>query len=1063
MSKIELISICRGIERELDVIRRKQWEGGVGTYLNASTDADKILEHYRRIQALLQRITMNINFKTLQLIDEQATENRLKSLLDSSAAKYNSVESSSLRYGCTQDTRLKVLDDLYEWACDDKSQGVCWLNGMAGTGKTTIAYSLCERLKASERLAASFFCSRQLPACRNVNRIVPTISYQLSRFSRPFRFAISRVLEEDPDAHNQVLHEQFKKLIAETLVEVKDALPTNLVVVIDALDECDDTDGVDRMLDALLLHMKELPIKLFIASRPDAKILDRMRSQHGKNICTELRLHEVGHSTVQQDIRRYLTVMLSRPCVSLTAANFNTLVERSGVLFIYASTIVRYIGYDNFSRASSRLRQILELTKDSSSDSEKDMNVLYSAILKTAFSDPNLTSKDLEEMKLVLHTVVCAQEPLSVDAMAGLLELEAETVWAALRPLFSVLHVLDATQTITTLHESFPDYLLNKSRSGMFYCDANKHHTFLAQLCFIHIKLVSIPFNICNLESSYVFDEDVPDLPARVEKAISKHLLYACRHLLAHCMSAEVSRDLASMLREFVSERFLLWMEVMNLSGNIEGGVRALDQAQEWPLDTPHLNDNLREFLRDMWMFADEFASTEARLSTPHIYVSTLTFWPDHSPISDHYGQQHTCLITERSTAISRRKSSPAGKLEGQVFCVSYSPDGTHIASGTACGVMCIWSALTGQLVGQSMEGHTGCVRTIAYSPDGVHILSGSDDSTMRIWDAHNCHLVGQPLQGHTRGITTALYSPDGAYIVSGSDDNTIRIWDAHTHQPVGQPLMGHTQSVSSAAYAPDGAHIVSGSDDQTVRIWDAHSRQPVGQPLVGHTWSVTSVAYSPDGAHIVSGSLDRIIRIWDAHTRQPVGRPLRGHTRYVQSVAYSPNNAYIVSGSLDNTLRIWDAHTRQPARQPLQGHAGNIQSVAYSPDGAEIVSGSNDTTIRVWSLKLALPMDGVSKIVDGQSRLVQSLSAISEPRILCNLGCQTDCSHMDWTLNDDGWVVFNGNKLIWVPPDFQEVLLRPQNTALMSMRGFLQLDLDRNKLGEHWRRYFQPRKTIDL
>ncbi|KAG8786749.1 hypothetical protein FRC12_016280 [Ceratobasidium sp. 428] len=588
-----ITNLAQGIDQELESVRLRLAGTRIGT---CHTDADRILEHYRRMESLLQRISMNVNLNILRLvneqatavneqatvINEQATENRLKSLPNSPAARYNSVEASSLRDGCTKDTRIDILEDLYEWACDDKSQQIYWLNGMAGTGKTTIAYSLCERLETSEKLAASFFCSRQLPTCRNANWIIPTVSYQLSRFSYPFRSVVSQVLEKIPDAHNRPMLDQLQRLIAETLDRVKDALPTNLVIVIDALDECDDSDSVDRMLHALLKHVKDLPVKFFVASRPDPKILDRMRSQHGKDLSTELRLHELGRSIVQEDIRRYLTARLSRPRVTLSAGDLDTLVKRSGVLFIYASTVVRYIGYDNFSRAGNRLKQILTLTKGSSSDSEKDINVLYSAILAAAFDDSNLTSQELKEMKLVLDTVVCALEPLSIDVMAGLLGLDAESVRAALRPLFSVLHVLDATQIITTLHESFPDYLVNRNRSGEFHCDVKKHNTQMAQLCFEQMKIPNPPFNICNLKSSYVRDEKVPDLPARVEKAISQQLLYACRYWVAHCMSAEVSQDLVSMLREFASERFLLWMEVMSLSGIINEGVSRLREAQKW-------------------------------------------------------------------------------------------------------------------------------------------------------------------------------------------------------------------------------------------------------------------------------------------------------------------------------------------------------------------------------------------------------------------------------------------------------------------------------------------------
>ncbi|KAG8725209.1 hypothetical protein FRC09_006043 [Ceratobasidium sp. 395] len=1043
-----IINFAKGIDQELEAVRVKLSETRIGTY---ETDADKILEHHRRIQALLQRLT----------------ESRLKSLPHSTAAKYNSAESSDLRGRCTRNTRVQLLEDIYEWACNDKSQKIYWLNGMAGTGKTTIAYSFCEWLDRSKKLAASFFCSRQLPSCRDVNRIVPTVSHQLSRFSRPFRSALSQVLEDDPEAYNQVLLEQFESLILNPIEDIKVALRTDLVIVIDALDECDNNDGVDRMLSALLSHAQQLPMKFFVASRPDGKILDRMRGQHGGSMPTELRLHELGRPTVQGDIKTYLEAQLiSR--VNISAANLNTLVQRSGVLFIYASTVVRYLECDNFSRAEDRLEDILEASRDSSNDSEKDINNLYAIILEAALNNPKLTSRDKTEMKLVLDTVICAQVPLSVDVMAGLLGLSARKVRAALRPLYSVLHLSEMTaHRITTLHESFPDYMLDRNRSNMFHCDANKRHTYLAQLCFKHIKLVNPPFNICNLESSYVLDEDVQNLPTRVEKSISKQLLYACRYWVAHYMSAEGSQDLdfVSMLREFASERFLLWMEVMNLSGKIEEGVSTLLQVQEWSSSVSRLDEGIKSFLQDMWKFADSFASTGARLSTPHIYVSALTFWPEHTPISDHYHQHQGCRITERSTAMRLREPTPTPTTDskGRIHCISCSPDGAYIVAGSKNGTIRIWDARTGQPVGQPMLGHIDEVCSVAYSPDAACIVSGSFDCTIRIWDAHTSQPVGQPLWGHTFYVASVAYSPDGAYIASGSGDKTIQIWDAHTGRSVGGPLKGHNYSIKSVAYSPDGAYIVSGSVDGAIRIWDTYTRQPVGQPLWEHTFHVASITYSPNGAYIASGSGDCTIRIWDAHTRQPVGQPLQGHTDEVCSVAYSPDGTYIISGSDDNTIRIWDTRTCQPVGQPLLGHAKTVCSVACSSDGEYIASGYDNNTICVWDMKRTLLMNGASEIDNGQPQLAHSLHAISEPRILCNLGCQIDCPHMAWTSNRDGWIVFNDNKLVWVPPDLEKVALLPQNTALISPRGFLQLDLDRNKLGAYWHKYFQPEKSIEL
>ncbi|KAG8730385.1 hypothetical protein FRC10_002753 [Ceratobasidium sp. 414] len=775
--------LAEGIKQELKVIQKKQREHGFGSYIKAKRDADEVWLCYHRIQGLFERFMVNANVSTWKVVAEQTIEAHLKNLPNSPDAMYRSAKSSSLRGGCTSDTRVEVLEQLHKWACDSKSEKICWLNGMAGTGKTTIAYSVCEQLKDAQKLAASFFCSRQLPKCRDVNRIVPSISYQLSRFSRPFRYAISRVLEENPEVHNQLLPDQFRQLILEPLKQVKDSLPTGLVIVVDALDECDDNNDVDRILDVLLSSAQELPVKFFVTSRPEPKILDRMRDQEGRDIRIELRLHELAHQSVQKDIRTYLRAKLGAR-VEIPADDLDTLVKRSGVLFIYAATVARHIEEDNFAWAAPRLGEVLSMSDSSSDDVYGKVNELYTGILEAAFHGSKRSEQ--EKMKRIIHTVACAQEPLSVHVLAGLLGLDGKTsVRPALRLLRSVLQLSDTTHIVTTLHDSFPNYLFDKNLSGPFYCDARAHNALLGQYCIEQIKIPNPPFNICNLDSSYVFDRDVPDLPARVEGAISNALFYSCRYWGAHLVSANDCRGLADMLFEFLSERLLLWMEVMNLKRCIHDGTRTLYQVQKWSQNVNWQDETIKRLLRDAWMFTTSFSLSPAMLA----YSS------DGANIT-------------------------ASFHDG----VAYSPDGQHIVSGSYDKTIRIWDAQTGQPLGQPLQGHTWFVTSVAYSPDGAYIASGSHDKTVRIWDAHTGQSICQPLRGHTWFITSVAYSPDGAYIVSGSDDKTIRMWDARTGQAIGPPLHGHTESVSSVAYSPDGASVLSGSHDNTVRIWDAQS-----------------------------------------------------------------------------------------------------------------------------------------------------------------------------------------------------------------------------------------------
>ena len=124
---------------------------------------------------------------------------------------------------------------------------------------------------------------------------------------------------------------------------------------------------------------------------------------------------------------------------------------------------------------------------------------------------------------------------------------------------------------------------------------------------------------------------------------------------------------------------------------------------------------------------------------------------------------------------------SPYVNPPHDVFSVSWSPDGKHIASGWNDNIGRILDAATWKIV-LPYKRHSDYVKSVAWSPDSTYIASGSKDNTVRIWGATSgLDILTPPYKNHTKAVRSVAWSPDGQYIASGSEDNTVRVWNAKT------------------------------------------------------------------------------------------------------------------------------------------------------------------------------------------------------------------------------------------------------------------------------------------
>ncbi|CAE6534658.1 unnamed protein product, partial [Rhizoctonia solani] len=199
MTTLNITEIREFIENELSSIENKQNGKQRGQFRMAKGEEERFLACCSRVQGFMDELTLDTRLLThaeINKMREEQTQNhlltgalideikesqlkdqissRVSRLPSSSSACYNSRAGEELkRRGCTPGTRIDVLANLLSWVDGASNNGgVYWLNGMAGTGKTTIAYSVCKELDSGLELAASFFCSRLREECRDVNVII---------------------------------------------------------------------------------------------------------------------------------------------------------------------------------------------------------------------------------------------------------------------------------------------------------------------------------------------------------------------------------------------------------------------------------------------------------------------------------------------------------------------------------------------------------------------------------------------------------------------------------------------------------------------------------------------------------------------------------------------------------------------------------------------------------------------------------------------------------------------------------------------------------------------------
>ncbi|KAK2468228.1 hypothetical protein H9L39_19874 [Fusarium oxysporum f. sp. albedinis] len=746
-----------------------------------SKDVEGAIQNLERCRGIIT-LALNIDQTViLQNVDDRTTLNQLPiaygASFDSKAEEHNPT--------CLPNTRQELLDDINHWIDDPNSKTVYWLNGMAGTGKSTIARTVARSRSKRGDLGASFFFKRGEMDRGNLNKLMSTLAHQLALGIPGVASFIKKALDANPAIVGKSAKEQFEKLIQEPLSEAAATpiTPSSVVMVIDALDECD----------------QEADIRLLINIFSQAKTLrPHLRVQGSYQ---DLVLHDIPAQIVEHDIIVFLNDEFKkiRHDFNMTVGDerklppdwpgrptVQSLAQMAVPLFIFAATVCRFVGDSRRRNPRTRLQTVLDQGRKSHGS---QLEQTYTPILRSQITE--LPKKEREEVirdfKVIVGSIVTLASPLSVTALSRLIDLLPDMVDERLDALHSVLSIpLERTMPVRLLHLSFREYLVDPGNRETveFWVDEKLAHQYLAKHC-LRIMRSALHENLCGLSFPGTRRSTVDS--SELEERIPPQLQYALLNWAYHHMEGDPKSNDNSEVHDFLMTYFLHWVEALSLLGRVKECLDSLRSLARW---LEQEDASLSIFVADAVRFLQ--ANFSGVAEAPLQIYSCLVFAPSKSVVRKTFEK----AIPRWITNLPKVQES--------------------------------WDACL-----LTLEGHWNGVNSVVFSHDSKKVASASHDKTVRIWNAETgeCERV---LEGHNDYVGSVVFSHDSKKVASASSDMTIRVWNAETGE-CERVLEGHSDMVNSVVFSHDSKQVASASYDMTVRIWNAETGE-CGRVLEGHS-----------------------------------------------------------------------------------------------------------------------------------------------------------------------------------------------------------------------------------
>lgn len=437
-------------------------------------------------------------------------------------------------------------------------------------------------------LLSAFFCKRDNTYLSNATKILPAIAYRFAEQHESFRVDLVKFFQPGTEgvgiADTTDISTQFKLLFSDARISATTDPCRPHLVVFDAADESGDAKERRRLMNAALALARAAPwIRVLVTSRDEPEIEEVMTAAIQTQSCIGANIND--ETQVGTDIYRYIKAQAADIGLALTPDEVSSISRLSDGLFIWASTLFKYLS-DAISPRAELDRFLQDHGRGTAVLSSLDR--LYAQVITSATKLPH----DSAFLHAILETICLTSQnrPLSAPAVASFLVghetyagRDIAQVAATVKTLHSVLYTEPNSGAVRAHHTSFYDFLLRQlesSADGSWSRMAAAHRRMLERC--LDIMKEELRFNICSIEVPKL-NSEVPDLQERIQTNISEHLQYSALYWHRHLPLDETDRValLPKISNLLCTKKFLFWLESLSLLRALSHSLQALDSVRE--------------------------------------------------------------------------------------------------------------------------------------------------------------------------------------------------------------------------------------------------------------------------------------------------------------------------------------------------------------------------------------------------------------------------------------------------------------------------------------------------